>query len=62
MIKGQSEETNRLRSDIAAKEEQIFNLRGDNDELRERVRKLEQEGQMSARTYAMNLNNLKEVK
>jgi hypothetical protein len=30
--------------------------------MKERVRRLEQEAQLSSRTYSVNLNNLKELK
>lgn len=40
----------------------MHRIQGENDEQRERIRRLEQEAQLNSRTYSMNLNNLKEVK
>jgi chromosome segregation ATPase len=62
LIRSQSEETNKLRSILADREETIFHLTAEGEELRERVRRLEQNLQLSARTYTVNLANANQVR
>jgi hypothetical protein len=51
-----------LRADLADRDETVFSLSAEVDELRERLRRAEQEAQISARTYTANLANITQVK
>lgn len=62
LIQSQSDETNKLRAQLAERDEAVFQLAAEGEELRERLRRLEQEAQLNARTYAANLANAAQVR
>lgn len=58
----QTNELNYLRDQIVNKNKECHGIQIVNEELKERIRKLEQENQMGGRTLTTNLNNLKQAK
>jgi hypothetical protein len=62
MLQGQSQETNKLRTELFAANEQIYLLQTANEQLSDRLRRTEQQTQLAQRTYESNLRSLKEAK
>lgn len=62
MKQKQTEEMNALRDEVATSNQAIFNALNENSELKDRLRRMQQDNQMVNRTLNTNLNNLKQAK